>query len=186
MRAAALERRAAAHDPARGAAAVARLLDVLAPHMGRPVSGYMPMRSEIDPLAAMAALVGHGPVGVPVIEARGAPLAFHRWTPGCAMRPGPFGAQVPDGGVPMLPEVLIVPLLAFDRTGARLGYGGGFYDRTLAMLRARGPVLAVGLAYAAQEVARVPVEPTDQLLDAIVTEDETIRPALGMPDRPPV
>ncbi|HDR29540.1 5-formyltetrahydrofolate cyclo-ligase [Rhodovulum sp.] len=175
LRAEALARRAAAHDAARGAMAVARLLSVLAPELGRPASGYVPMRDEIDPLPAMAALAALGPVGVPVIVAGGAALVFHRWTPGCPMRPGPFGAAVPVEGQEMRPELLIVPLLAFDRSGARLGYGGGFYDRTLARLRADGPVLAVGFAYAAQEVAHVPVEPTDQHLDVIVTEAEAIR-----------
>lgn len=175
IRAEALARRAGLHDAARGAAATERLIGFLAPHQGRPASGYMPMRSEIDPLPAMAALAGGGPVGVPIIEAKGAPLAFHLWTPHCEMLPGRFGARVPAAGMPMVPEVLIVPLLAFDRAGMRLGYGGGFYDRTLEMLRARGPVLAIGFAYAAQEMPRVPVAPYDQVLDAVVTEDEVIR-----------
>ncbi|SIO56698.1 5-formyltetrahydrofolate cyclo-ligase [Rhodovulum sp. ES.010] len=179
MRAAAQRRRADLHDPARGTAAAGRLVGFLAPQTGRPAAGYMPMRSETDPLPAMAALAAQGPVGVPIIERKAAPLAFHLWTPDGALVPGPFGARVPAEGVAMVPEVLIVPLLAFDRTGARLGYGGGFYDRTLQALRARGPVLAVGYAYAGQEVPRVPVEPTDQLLDAIVTEDEVIR--MGAP-----
>lgn len=177
LRAEALARRGAVAGAARrDAAACARLLDLLGPHLGRPASGYMAMRGEIDPLPAMAALAASGPVGVPVILGRATPLAFHLWTPDGAMIPGPFGARVPAEGRPMVPELLIVPLLAFDRTGARLGYGGGFYDRTLAGLRARGKVLAVGFAYAAQEVPRVPVEATDQGLDAIVTEDEAIRP----------
>ncbi|TCP41763.1 5-formyltetrahydrofolate cyclo-ligase [Rhodovulum marinum] len=178
LRAAAQAARDGVHDPDRGAAATARLVEILAPHLGRPAAGYMPMRSEIDPLPAMAVLAARGPVGVPVILAHAAPLAFHLWTPTSAMRPGPFGARVPEAGVPMRPEVLIVPLLAFDRTGARLGYGGGFYDRTIEALRAHGPVLAIGFAYAVQEVARVPVEPTDQRLDAIVTEHEVIRVAV--------
>ncbi len=83
---------------------------------------------------------------------------------------GAFKALVPEEGAWVEPQVLIVPLLAFDARGYRLGYGGGFYDRTLEGLRARRPVLAVGLAFAAQEVAAVPVEPTDQRLDAVVTE----------------
>ncbi|GAA0291124.1 5-formyltetrahydrofolate cyclo-ligase [Rhodovulum strictum] len=174
-----LARRAALPDATRaGQAACARLLALLAGHRGRPASGYMPMRGEIDPLPAMAALAAHGPVGVPVIVARDRPLDFHLWTPEGAMQPGRFGAAVPVSAVPMRPELVIVPLVAFDRSGARLGYGGGFYDRTLERLRAQGPVLAVGLAFGAQEVARVPVEPTDQRLDAIVTEAEAIRIAL--------
>ena len=86
------------------------------------------------------------------------------------MMPGEFGAAIPAEGAWIEPEVLIVPLLAFDARGYRLGYGGGFYDRTLEGLRARGPVLAVGFAFDAQEVAEVPTEPTDQRLDAVVTE----------------
>jgi 5-formyltetrahydrofolate cyclo-ligase len=83
---------------------------------------------------------------------------------------GPFGAKIPEAGADVIPEVLIVPLVAFDARGFRLGYGGGFYDRTLEGLRARGPVVAVGFAYGAQEAEALPLEPTDQRLDAIVTE----------------
>ena len=92
------------------------------------------------------------------------------------MENGPFGARIPAQGDWLVPEVLLVPLLAFDRRGFRLGYGGGFYDRTLEGLRARGPVLAIGLAYAAQEVPVVPTDATDQRLDAILTEAGLIRP----------
>ncbi len=133
------------------------------------------MRTEIDPLLAMG---GHaGPVGVPVIIGKGQPLRFRTWTPKAAMVPGEFGAQVPETGDWMEPAVLIVPLLAFDRRGYRLGYGGGFYDRTLEGLRARGSVLAVGFAFAAQEVAAVPHDATDQQLDLIVTDAGVIVPA---------
>ncbi len=169
-RKAALARRRAAHaggDPAAGAA---RLLAWLAPHRGRPLAGYMPMRSEIDPLPAMADLSRDAPVGVPIIAGAGLALEFHVWIPGAAMRSGPFGARVPALARAMTPEVVIVPLVAFDRQGGRLGYGGGFYDRTLEALRAAGPVLAVGFAWAAQEADALPLEPTDQPLDAVVTE----------------
>lgn len=135
------------------------------PHIA--LAGYMPMRSEIDPLPSMRA--HPGPVCVPVIEGRGRPLLFHRWSPGMPMIEGRFKALIPAQGQPLVPEALIVPLLAFDRGGYRLGYGGGFYDRTLEMLRKTGPVFAIGLAYGAQEVPLVPTEPTDQPLDAIVT-----------------
>ncbi len=144
------------------------LADVLAPHRDRPLAGYMAMRTEIDPTAAMAA--HQGPVGVPVILGRGQPLKFREWTPGCPMIAGEFGALIPADGAWVEPEVLIVPLVAFDARGFRLGYGGGFYDRTLEGLRARRPTLAIGFAFAAQEMAEVPIEPTDQRLDAIVTE----------------
>ena len=144
------------------------LADFLADQAGRVLSGYMPMRTEIDPLPAMAA--HQGPVCVPVIPGKGVPLRFREWSPGCAMEAGEFGALIPAEGAWLEPQVLIVPLLAFDRRGFRLGYGGGFYDRTLERLRARHPVLAVGFAFASQEVEAVPTEPPDQRLDAIVTE----------------
>ncbi len=176
-RKAALQRRRvaqAAGDPAAGAA---RLLMALEPHRGKPISGYMPMRGEIDPLPAMAVLARDGAVGVPVIRGRGLPLAFHRWTPEAEMQEGPFGARVPVDAEEMEPHVLIVPLVAFDRHGGRLGYGGGFYDRTLQRLRGLRPTIAVGFAWAAQEAEDLPLEPTDQPLDLVVTEAEIIRTA---------
>ena len=166
----AFARRKAAKSPDRDAAAVAELLRVLLPLKGRPLAGYMPIRTEVDPLPAMAAMAAFGPVGVPVIQAPGQPLKFHSWAPGIAMKDGPFGAKIPETSVPMVPEVVIVPLVAFDVKGGRLGYGGGFYDRTLEGLRAQGPVTAIGYAFAAQEAMRLPLEPTDQKLDMIVTE----------------
>lgn len=166
-RAAAFAAREAAHAKGQGQAAEL-LADFLAPHRGKVLSGYMPMRSEIDPLPAMAA--HQGPVGVPVIPGRDQPLRFREWSPGCALVEGTFKALVPAEGAWLEPEVMIVPLLAFDRRGYRLGYGGGFYDRTLELLRTRHPVLAIGFAFAAQEMEEVPTEPTDQRLDAVVTE----------------
>ena len=144
------------------------LADYLAGQAGRVLSGYMPMRTEIDPLPAMAA--HRGTVGVPVIIGKGQALRFREWTPGARMVEGAFKALIPEEGAWVEPQVLIVPLLAFDARGYRLGYGGGFYDRTLEGLRAKGPVLAVGFAFAAQEVAEVPIDATDQRLDAVVTE----------------
>jgi 5-formyltetrahydrofolate cyclo-ligase len=144
------------------------LADFLSGHRGKVLSGYMPMRTEIDPLPAMAA--HQGPVGVPVIIGKGQPLRFREWSPGARMVEGAFRALIPEDGAWVEPEVLIVPLLAFDARGYRLGYGGGFYDRTLEGLRAKGPVLAVGFAFAAQEMPDVPTDATDQRLDAVVTE----------------
>jgi 5-formyltetrahydrofolate cyclo-ligase len=166
-RAEAFARRAEAFAAGQGQAAEI-LADFLAPHKGKVLSGYMPMRSEIDPLPAMA--VHPGPVGVPVIVAKASPLRFREWSPGCKLVEGAFKALIPEEGAWLEPEVLIVPMLAWDRRGYRLGYGGGFYDRTLEGLRARGPVLAVGFAFAAQEVDAVPVDAFDQRLDAVVTE----------------
>lgn len=163
----AFARRKAAFAAGQGQAAEL-LADVLAAQAGRALSGYMPMRTEIDPLPAMA--VHQGPVGVPVIIAKATPLRFREWSPGCALVPGDFGADIPAEGAWIEPEVLIVPLLAFDSRGYRLGYGGGFYDRTLQGLRERRPTLAIGFAFAAQEVEEVPIDATDQRLDMIVTE----------------
>jgi 5-formyltetrahydrofolate cyclo-ligase len=160
-------RRAVAFAAGQGQAAEI-LADFLAGQRGRVLSGYMPMQTEIDPLPAMAA--HQGPVGVPVIVAKATPLRFREWSPGCPMVEGAFKAMIPEEGAWVEPEVLIVPMLAFDARGYRLGYGGGFYDRTLEGLRARGPVLAVGFAFAAQEVAEVPTDEFDQRLDAVVTE----------------
>jgi 5-formyltetrahydrofolate cyclo-ligase len=162
--------RKVAHAAYRGTGAVDNLLDLLACHRGKAISAYMPIRTEIDCLGAMARLSLSGPVAVPVIVGKNQPLEFHRWTPLGAMQVGPFGAQVPVAVEIVVPEVVILPLLAFDRRGYRLGYGGGFYDRTLEELRRRGPVLAVGFAYAAQEIGQVPTEATDQVMDIVVTE----------------
>lgn len=174
-RKAAFARRKAAHGEGQGGAGAARLSAFLAPHRGKVVAGYMPIRTEIDPLPVMQELSAHGPVVVPVIEGAGLPLRFRQWTPGCALVEGPFGAAIPAEGPWLEPEVVIVPLVAFDRAGGRLGYGGGFYDRTLEGLRARRSTLAVGFAYAAQEAESLPLESTDQPLDAIVTEREILR-----------
>ena len=158
------------------AAQAVLLAEVLAPHRGRPLAGYLPMRTEIDPLPAMEEAARHGPVGVPVTPKRGLPLSFREWSPGCEMADGGFGTLIPASGNWIVPEVLIVPLVAFDRLGGRLGYGGGFYDRTLAALRDAGPTLAIGFAWAAQEDDGLPLEETDAPLDLIVTESEVIRP----------
>jgi len=168
-RTAACARRKPLFDQA-NAAQAGYLSEVLAGYRGATVSGYMPIRTEIDPRAAMAEACAHGTVAVPVIEGQGLPLSFARWTPDAAMVAGPYGASVPLRLSPVVPEIVIVPLLAFDRRGGRLGYGGGFYDRTLAQLRAQRPTLAVGFAFAGQEVAAAPLEETDQPLDLIVTQ----------------
>ena len=167
-RKAAFARRELAHDSGGGHAG--HLSAVLAGYRGVPLAGYMAMRTEIDPTAAMEEAAAHGPVCVPVIIGKGQPLKFRAWEPDCAMIVGEFGARVPASGDWITPEILIVPLVAFSRAGGRLGYGGGFYDRTLEGLRAAQATLAIGFAYADQEDADLPLEPTDQPLDLIVTE----------------
>jgi len=174
-------RRKLAHEAGGAAAAALAARDrflALGLHAGqRVISGYRPIRTEIDATPVMEALIAAGHrICVPVIIAPRQPLRFREWTPGCAMTTGAFGAQIPAEGAWLEPDLLIAPLVAFDRQGWRLGYGGGFYDRTLEGLRAQRPTLAIGLAYAAQEIDAVPTEPTDQRLDAIVTEAGTIRP----------
>ena len=166
-RTAAFARRKVAFSAGQGQAAEI-LADVLIAHQGKALAGYMPMRTEIDPLPARSA--HQGLVGVPVIMAAATPLKFREWGPGVAMVAGEFGALIPAEGAWVTPQVVIVPLLAFDSRGFRLGYGGGFYDRTLQGLRAKGPVLAIGFAFAAQEVDAVPTDDFDQRLDLIVTE----------------
>jgi len=167
-RKAAFARRKAVFKSGVEGAAQAALRAALAPYGGRVLSGYMAIRTELNPLPVMAGW--GGPVGVPIVQGAGLPLVFHRWAPGCAMVAGAFGALVPAVAQEVVPEVLIVPLAAFDARGYRLGYGGGFYDRTLERLRAAGDVVAIGFAYGAQRVEGLPVEATDQPLDGIVTE----------------
>lgn len=138
------------------------------------LAGYMAMRGELDPRLAMMA--HPGPVCVPVIIGKAQPLEFHRWTADGQMVEGAFKALIPARADPLVPQILVVPLLAFDHRGYRLGYGGGFYDRTLEKLRAAGPVVAIGFAHDEQQVAQVPIDATDQRLDLIVTPERVIRP----------
>lgn len=169
-RKAAFARRKAAHSAAHGATSSSILSSVLAGFRGVPLAGYMPIRTEINPLPAMAEAAAHGPVGLPVIQGAGQRLLFSRWEPDMALKNGPFGAKIPAQDAFFEPEILIVPLTAFTRAGGRLGYGGGFYDRSLEYLRAQRSTLAIGFAYAAQETDDLPLELTDQPLDMIITE----------------
>jgi 5-formyltetrahydrofolate cyclo-ligase len=149
-------------------------LAALAGELARPrrVSAYNPVGSEMDPLPLYGALLERGHVGgLPAVAGRHKPLVFRQWRPGEALVAGVLGIPIPPPEAPVIePDLLLVPLLAFDRAGYRLGYGGGFYDRTLQALRRRGPMLAVGVAFAAQELARVPHGADDQKLDWIATE----------------
>jgi 5-formyltetrahydrofolate cyclo-ligase len=167
-RTAAFARRKLAHNTGLDIHAQAHLRAALAPFAGRVLAGFMPIRTEIDPLPVMSDWTA--PVGVPVIQGKGQALVFHRWTPACDMITGPFGARVPAEAQEVTPQVLIVPLVAFDSAGNRLGYGGGFYDRTLEALRAQRDTIAIGYAYSAQRAEGLPLEPTDQPLDFMVTD----------------
>lgn len=141
---------------------------------GAVIAGYAPISSEADPMAILREADARGfPCVLPSVEASASPLTFRRWRPGDPLVDGPHGTRAPGSDAAILmPQVVIVPLLAFDRAGRRLGYGGGYYDRTLAFLRARGQnsVLAIGLAFSAQETDELPEDAGDQRLDWIVTE----------------
>jgi 5-formyltetrahydrofolate cyclo-ligase len=139
---------------------------------GTIVSAYWPMGDELDPrpLIHHAQAVGHA-VGLPVVVGKAQPLIFRDWTPETRFVPGGFKTEVPEPSAPaVVPSILMVPLLAFDLAGYRLGYGGGFYDRTLTKLRAAGRITAIGFAYEGQLVDAVPRAEYDQPLDAILTE----------------
>jgi 5-formyltetrahydrofolate cyclo-ligase len=182
LRRTAKENRAAAQ--AAGADSAARLADNFQsalPGFGEAgasgiIAGYWPMADEIDIRPLLAALHDQGrTIVLPVVAGSGEPLIFRRWLPEMALQEGTFGTLHPGADAQEeTPGLLLVPLLAFDGRGARLGWGGGFYDRTLAHLRAAGPVIAVGAAYHGQRMERVPQMPGDQPLDWIVTDEDVI------------
>lgn len=178
LRRRALVARQSAHDADAGAGE--RLVEhfpfeLLAP--GAVVSAYWPLPGEIDPRPLMAALAERGArLALPVIIAPGKTLAFRAWRAGDPLEPRAFGLMEPPTSAPELtPDILLVPLLAIDPDGNRLGFGKGYYDRTLAGLRAAGAPIAVGLAYEAQIVPAVPVDEFDQPLDWLVSEARAVR-----------
>ncbi len=168
----ALARRKGADPAANGAALARHVLARCPPPPGAAVAGYWPMGDEVDirPLLAALAERGH-PLALPVTPPRGHPLLFRRWRPGDALRPGPLGTSFPAGSEEVRPEWLLVPLVAFDRAGPRLGYGGGYYDRTLAALPG---AVAVGCAHSVQELPEVPAGPDDVRLARVATENEVV------------
>lgn len=187
VRAAAKTRRAAAHAalaalaPRAVAQRLAGLLADRARRLGGPgvLAGYVPIRDEMDVLPALdlATLAGWR-CALPAVLASATPLEFRPWQAGAALEEGAFRVPAPPAAAGTVrPDVVLVPMLAFDAAGRRMGYGAGFYDRTLEGLRRDGSVLAIGIAYAAQQQAWVPTGPHDQPLDLIVTEAAILTPS---------
>ena len=165
----------AAERAAAAAAIAARPLPIAVPP-GAVVSGFSALKSEINPVPLMRAFATAGAqLALPVVMGRGRPLAMRAWSFGAPLNAGVWGIREPPPSAPeVFPDILIVPLLAFDRTGHRIGYGAGYYDMTIARLRGMKAVTAIGIAYAAQEIARVPITPRDAALDLVLTEREVI------------
>jgi len=176
LRAAALAARDALSDAQRAAAALAvaarGLPFAIAP--GSIVSGYSPIRSEIDPAPLMRALAGQGArLALPAVMARGKSLAFRAWSAGDRLMLGPLGILEPSpAAAELIPDIMLVPLAAFDRAGHRIGYGAGHYDYTLAHLRRVKPIAAIGVGFAVQEIEAVPALPHDVALDYVLTETQ--------------
>jgi 5-formyltetrahydrofolate cyclo-ligase len=146
----------------------------LAPN--RIISGFMPLKSEINPLPLMQTLAATGArLALPAIAGRGKPLIMRAWEFGAPLDRGQWGIREPKPDTPEVePDILLVPLLAFDRAGYRIGYGAGYYDMTIHRLRGRKAVTAVGIAFAVQEVPKIPTTPRDERLDLVLTEREVI------------
>ena len=174
LRAAALAKRDALSDNKRAAAAKAiakrGLPMAIAP--GTIISGYSPIRSEIDPMPLLRALAAQGArLALPAVMARGKSLAFRAWSPDDRLMLGPLGIPEPSpAAAEVIPDIMLVPLAAFDRAGHRIGYGAGHYDFTLAHLRKTKAIAAIGVAFAAQEIALVPALQHDVALDYVLTE----------------
>jgi 5-formyltetrahydrofolate cyclo-ligase len=178
LRREALARRDALPADMRAAAAqaiAARPFPVAVP-AGAIVSGFMPLKSEINPLPLMRKLADAGAkLALPVVAGKGKPLTMRAFAIGDTLASGVWGIREPKPDAPEgLPDILLVPLLAFDRRGHRIGYGAGYYDMTILGLRSQKSVVAVGIAFAAQEVGEVPSTPRDARLDLVLTEREII------------
>jgi 5-formyltetrahydrofolate cyclo-ligase len=174
----ALARRDAVPAAERQAAAEtigARKFPVAIPR-GAVVSGFMPMKSEINPLSLLKRLAAEGAkLALPVVAGRGKPLIMRAWEFGAPLDAGVWGIRQPKVDAPEIdPDILIVPLAAFDRAGHRIGYGAGYYDMTITRLRGIKPVVAVGIGFAVQEIPRVPATERDARLDLVLTEREII------------
>jgi 5-formyltetrahydrofolate cyclo-ligase len=178
LRVAAQARRDALPADVRKAAAetIAAQKFPLAIALGTLISGFMPLKSEINPLPLIQQLAEAGArLALPAIAGRGKPLIMRAWEFGAPLDRGQWGIREPKPDAPEVePDILLVPLLAFDRAGYRIGYGAGYYDMTIHRLRALKPVTAVGIAFAAQEVPKIPTTPRDERLDLVLTEREVI------------
>ena len=139
------------------------------------ISGYSPIRNEIDPMPLMIKLAAQGArLALPVINARGKSLTFRAWSPTDRLMMGPLGIPEPSpAAAELVPDVMLVPLAAFDRLGHRIGYGAGHYDYTFAHLRKSKAVTGIGVAFAVQEIEAVPALSHDVALDYVLTEHET-------------
>jgi 5-formyltetrahydrofolate cyclo-ligase len=177
LRAAALAKRDGLSDAQRAAAAesiAARGLP-FAFAAGAFVSGYAPIRNEIDPAPLMKKLAAHGArLALPSVNARGRSLIFRAWSPGDRLTLGALGIPEPSpAAAEVIPDIMLVPLAAFDRAGHRIGYGAGHYDYTFAHLRKTKAVAGIGLAFAVQEIEAVPALSHDVALDYVLTETDT-------------
>jgi 5-formyltetrahydrofolate cyclo-ligase len=174
LRTAALARRDALSDEQRAAAAQAIASRGLPVEIkrGAVVAGYSPIRSEIDPTPLMRTLAAQGArLALPAVMARGKSLAFRAWSPEDKLTLGPLGILEPSpAAAELVPDIVLVPLAAFDRAGHRIGYGAGHYDFTLAHLRKAKTIAAIGLAFAVQEIKTIPMQPHDVALDYVLTE----------------
>jgi 5-formyltetrahydrofolate cyclo-ligase len=174
LRALALAKRDALSDEQRDAAAeaLAKRGTPFEIAQGMIVSGYAPIRSEIDPKPLMLKLLAKGArLALPCVNARGQSLTFRAWSPHDRLMLGPLGILEPSPAAAELhPDVMLVPLAAFDRLGHRIGYGAGYYDYTFAHLRKAKHVIGVGLAFAAQETKVIPALSHDVPLDYVLTE----------------
>lgn len=170
-------RAAAAARPDAALHACANFLRAIPVDAGMTVALYDPIRGELDVGPLRSALTERGArILLPAMRAKNAPLEFRLVEMEDALIEGRFGVREPSVGAEQLrPGVVVTPLLGFTRSGDRLGYGAGFYDRTIEALRAAGPLLTVGFAFGAQEVDAIPSGPHDQRLDWIVTEREAIK-----------
>jgi 5-formyltetrahydrofolate cyclo-ligase len=178
LRVAALAKRDVLPAAERAAAAqliAERVFPILIP-AGAIVSGYSPMKSELNPVPLMRMLADLGAqLALPVVQGRGKPLIMRAWAFGEPLASGIWGIREPTADAPeVFPDIMLVPLASFDRAGHRIGYGAGYYDMTIARVRAMKNVIAIGLAFAAQESDNIPAEPHDAPLDLVLTEKDVI------------